>query len=494
MTSLPICEVQEELGSGSYSEVVAVNIENSQKAMKVGKRYKHVLGLEAVREGDFLTRCVHPNIVRMEKVYPTKYIEAKLPELEKQKYNYDKYGFILEKGNTDLDRLMEKQTNFSDDEIRQILYQLLLGLEYLHAQGIMHRDIKPGNILVFYQGDSTVFKFTDFGLAKQTCFQEPNTPRPTTRPYCSPEIILEGEYTTKADIWAIGCILWELLTGNRFLLIETDSAVKCINEIIRKHPDEITREDIKTINGAEKITGKLPKSERTWEYYFPRIDRTLLNLLRGLLCFNPTKRWTATQALNSKFFKPVAHRIEGIRKQITQAPEFTYEVRDNELTKQLLNRLQIYIEATGVFKVPTPKKIKPWNKSRLFFLTYNLILSYTSKVEYREELLKNVDVKFYTILYLVIKYIYSLDFAPAWNKIVPEIYTTPEYIKVREDFEDNIISTMKCIVYTPNPFDTYHGHLRIHEVQNLIEFLITSYRDIHGMTVFEVFDKFENTP
>lgn len=491
---LPLCEIREKLGAGSYSEVFVVNIEGVTKAIKIGKRYKYVAGFETIREADFLIRCSHPNIVRMEKVYPTKYVEDKLPEIKNPKYNYDKYGIVLEKGDTDLAKLMEEQVSFSNDEIRQILYQLLLALEYLHNQGIMHRDIKPGNIIVFNQENSTVFKFTDFGLSKQSCAQEENTPRPTTFPYQSPEIILGGKYTNKSDMWTIGCILWELLTGTMFLLGDTERAEERIHEIIKKHPEEITREDIRTINGTEKASRKLPPSEKTWDYYFPRIDRNILSLLKGLLSFNPNKRWTATQALNSKFFKPVAHRIDEVRQQTNRIVEFTYEVKDNHLTKQLLNYLTKYVELIGVFKIPTPKNIKAWNRSRLFFLTYNLILSYTAKVEYREEMSKNLELKFYTLLYLSIKYIYSLDFGPSWAKVVPEKYTTPESLKLREDFEDEVISVLKCVVYTTNPYDTHKKYLGLHEVRNLLNFLINSYTEINGMTAYEVFEKFENTP
>ena len=99
--------------------------------------------------------------------------------------------------------------------------QTLLGLEYLHSNWILHRDLKPNNLLVDSSG---CLKLGDFGLAKY--FGSPNrqyTHEVVTRWYRAPELLFGAKkYGTGVDIWAVGCILAELLLRIPFLAGETD--------------------------------------------------------------------------------------------------------------------------------------------------------------------------------------------------------------------------------------------------------------------------------
>ena len=83
-------------------------------------------------------------------------------------------------------------------------------MKYVHLQGICHRDLKPENILVSEQG---VIKICDFGSAKILNDDSKNTPYIVSRYYRAPELILAlSDYTNKIDVWAIGCIIAELIT------------------------------------------------------------------------------------------------------------------------------------------------------------------------------------------------------------------------------------------------------------------------------------------
>ena len=105
--------------------------------------------------------------------------------------------------------------------IKSYTLQTLLGLEYLHSNWILHRDLKPNNLLVDASG---CLKLGDFGLAKY--FGSPNrqyTDRVVTRWYRAPELLYGAKkYGTGVDIWAVGCILAELLLRVPFLPGETD--------------------------------------------------------------------------------------------------------------------------------------------------------------------------------------------------------------------------------------------------------------------------------
>ena len=99
-------------------------------------------------------------------------------------------------------------------EISKYTYQILQGLEYLHALGIVHRDIKSTNILVDEQG---VCKISDFGSAKTTLEDNMESMKYMTvcgTPYwMAPEVIKQEGHNRKADIWSLGCTVFEMATG-----------------------------------------------------------------------------------------------------------------------------------------------------------------------------------------------------------------------------------------------------------------------------------------
>jgi mitogen-activated protein kinase kinase kinase ANP1 len=93
--------------------------------------------------------------------------------------------------------------------VRDYTRQTLLGLQYLHMKGILHRDIKPGNILRDRTGK---VKLADFGVAKANLSFETVTVAGTPA-YMSPEAV-DGKYSVGSDIWSVGCTILELLTGD----------------------------------------------------------------------------------------------------------------------------------------------------------------------------------------------------------------------------------------------------------------------------------------
>jgi protein kinase len=105
--------------------------------------------------------------------------------------------------------MKERKNKLNEIEIRNIMFQTLQGIHYMHSvHKYFHRDLKPENLLEF---KGTV-KIADFGLAKLTNSSPPFTEYVSTRWYRSPELILkDNNYGTGLDIWALGCIMAELL-------------------------------------------------------------------------------------------------------------------------------------------------------------------------------------------------------------------------------------------------------------------------------------------
>ncbi|CAO2601280.1 Mitogen-activated protein kinase 12, partial [Lemmus lemmus] len=109
---------------------------------------------------------------------------------------------------TDLGKLMKHET-LSEDRIQFLVYQMLKGLKYIHAAGVIHRDLKPGNLAV---NEDCELKILDFGLARQA--DSEMTGYVVTRWYRAPEVILNWmRYTQTVDIWSVGCIMAEMITG-----------------------------------------------------------------------------------------------------------------------------------------------------------------------------------------------------------------------------------------------------------------------------------------
>jgi len=141
-----------------------------------------------------LIKLSHPNIVQLYEV-----------NLEKNVLH-----FVFEYLDLNVYQLMrERKKLFPEHMIRNIVFQSLQGLSYMHKQNYLHRDLKPENLLCYH---NTV-KIADFGLAKEIDARPPFTDYVSTRWYRAPEILLRApDYNAPIDIFAMGCIMAELFT------------------------------------------------------------------------------------------------------------------------------------------------------------------------------------------------------------------------------------------------------------------------------------------
>jgi len=200
---------------------------------------------------------------------------------------------------------------------RFTIYQLLKALKYMHSAEVLHRDMKPSNLLL---NSECLMKVADFGLARSVASlakkddenQEENpvlTDYVATRWYRAPEILLGSTtYTKGVDMWSVGCILGELLGGKP--MFPGTSTMNQLDRIL-EITGTPTEEDIEAINSpfASTMLGTLnqvkPKDLRE---IFPKAPEDALDLLKKTLQFNPNKRITAADALKheyvSKFHEP----------------------------------------------------------------------------------------------------------------------------------------------------------------------------------------------
>lgn len=183
-------------------------------------------------------------------------------------------------------------------EIKLYFYQILRAVNFINMHGICHRDLKPQNLLV--NPLTNELKLCDFGSAKVLTPSEPNVSYACSRYYRAPELIFGNSYySTKIDVWAIGCIIGELILGRPLFIGE--SSIDQLVEII-KILGTPTRDDINSMN-PNYLEHKFPKIKPiTLLKLFKHCPRDLVELLAKLLNYDPNKRIDCMNALLNSYF------------------------------------------------------------------------------------------------------------------------------------------------------------------------------------------------
>lgn len=292
-------EIKKRLGKGAYGivwkaidrksgEVVAVKkiFDAFRNATDAQRTYREIMFLQEF--GD------HSNIIRLRNV-----IKA---ENDKDIY------LIFEFMETDLHNVIKRGNILSDVHKQYIMYQLFTATKYLHSGNVIHRDYKPSNVLLDNQCS---VKVCDFGLARslyQVTVDDQGDPNLTeyvaTRWYRAPEILLASHrYTKGVDMWSLGCILGEMLTGKP--LFPGSSTLNQIERIIASI-DPPNAEDVESMQSAygPSLLEKAARRPRApLDELMSGVSKDALDLLRGLLQFNPDKRFTAEQSLKHPYVR-----------------------------------------------------------------------------------------------------------------------------------------------------------------------------------------------
>ncbi|KAK0137785.1 Dual specificity tyrosine-phosphorylation-regulated kinase 4 [Merluccius polli] len=183
----------------------------------------------------------------------------------------------------DLFTAMEERgfKGLSTSQVRSHAVPLLRSLQFLSRTGIIHCDLKPGNILVS-KDDPKVIKVADFGASR---LEHLNTyPVIQTMPYKSPEVVLHNAYTKAIDMWSLGCILAELKTGNALFDVDHDSVLlKQMIRVINKYQEGPRKSSRKTM----RILSEILDTE----------NKLFLNFIQRCLIYDPAKRMTPDEAI-----------------------------------------------------------------------------------------------------------------------------------------------------------------------------------------------------
>lgn len=237
---------------------------------KAGKSPKDLKNLK--KEIEIMSDLKHANIIEMLDSYET----------EKE------VVVVTEFAEGELFQILEDDGKLSENQVNDITCQLLSALFYLHSHRILHRDMKPQNVLI---GKGGVVKLCDFGFARAMSVNTlVLTSIKGTPLYMSPELVEEKPYDHNADLWSLGCILYELFVGKPPFY--TNSIFQLVSLIIK---DDI----------------KWPRS----------MGENFRSFLKGLLTKDPRKRLTWPYLLNHPF---VRDRVTIMEENITEDP-FTEE-------------------------------------------------------------------------------------------------------------------------------------------------------------------------
>ena len=291
----------DQIGQGTYGKVfksqyISGNNELKTVAVKkisINKLSNSGYHTSALREVSILKNLQHENIIKILDIFLT----------EPKRNKKGNISIIYEYIENDLSSLMDNKVVFSIESIKCIMHQILKGIEYLHSNYIIHRDLKTANILIKNDG---IVKLADFGMARKIkmlpSLNKAYTNNVCTIWYRAPELLLnESIYRTEIDMWSIGCVFAELLINKPIFGIDKNDPEMELEAIIKRigAPSDNDVERYRMINGDDYINRIIPKEVypnnlRNFidQHRIEKINDEIFSLLNNLLKFNPKQIYT----------------------------------------------------------------------------------------------------------------------------------------------------------------------------------------------------------
>ena len=278
----------EKVGEGTYGVVYKCKVKdtNDYVALKKIRLENEDEGIPStsIREISILKQLRHPNIVYL----------IDLIHGEKKLY------LVFEYMDHDLKKFLDINNGpLTPELVKSYLYQILIAINFCHSKRILHRDLKPQNLLIDKDG---IIKVADFGLARSFGIPiKTLTHEILTLWYRAPEILLgQKEYSTPVDMWSIGLIFYEM--AHRKPLFAGDCEIDQIFKIFQMFgtPNESTWPGVTRLPEF-KLTFPQFKGKGI-NAYNRNIDHVGLDLLSKMIQIDPCKRISAKQALQHPYF------------------------------------------------------------------------------------------------------------------------------------------------------------------------------------------------
>ncbi|CAH2089686.1 unnamed protein product [Euphydryas editha] len=293
-------EKLEKIGEGTYGTVFKAKNKETHEIVAL-KRVRlddddEGVPSSALREICLLKELKHKNIVRL---YDVLHSEKKLT-------------LVFEHCDQDLKKYFDSLNGEIDlDVVKSFMYQLLRGLAFCHSHNVLHRDLKPQNLLINKNGE---LKLADFGLARAfgipvKCYSA----EVVTLWYRPPDVLFGAKlYTTSIDMWSAGCIFAELANSGRPLFpgSDVDDQLKRIFKLLGT-PNEDTWPGVTQLPDYKPLAAYQPSLGLA--QVVPRLPARGRDLLTRLLTCNPALRMPADDAMAHAYFHDLNPSVKNDR-------------------------------------------------------------------------------------------------------------------------------------------------------------------------------------
>ncbi|XP_012663582.1 cyclin-dependent kinase-like 3 isoform X2 [Otolemur garnettii] len=287
--NMEMYETLGKVGEGSYGTVMKCKHKETGQIVAIKIFYEKPeksVNKIATREIKFLKQFRHENLVNLIEVFRQK------------KKIHLVFEFI---DHTVLDELQHYCHGLESKRLRKYLFQILRAIDYLHGNNIIHRDIKPENILVSQSG---ITKLCDFGFARTLAAPgDIYTDYVATRWYRAPELVLKDtSYGKPVDIWALGCMIIEMATGNPYLPSSSD--LDLLHKIVLK-VGNLTPHLQNIFSTSPIFAGVvLPQVQhlKNARKKYPKLNGLLADIVHACLQIDPAERISSTDLLNHEYF------------------------------------------------------------------------------------------------------------------------------------------------------------------------------------------------
>uniref|UniRef100_A0A8C7YGE5 cyclin-dependent kinase n=1 Tax=Oryzias sinensis TaxID=183150 RepID=A0A8C7YGE5_9TELE len=305
----------DKLGEGTYATVYKGRSKLTDNLVALKEiRLEHEEGAPctAIREVSLLKDLKHANIVTLHDIVHTdKSLTLVFEYLDKDLKQYmDDCGNIL-----------------SMQNVKIFLFQILRGLAYCHRRKVLHRDLKPQNLLISDRGE---LKLADFGLARaKSVPTKTYSNEVVTLWYRPPDVLLgSSEYSTQIDMWGVGCIFYEMAAGRPLF---PGSTVEDELHLIFRLLGTPTEDSWPGISSIEEFKSyKFPKYKaQPLINHAPRLDNDGLDLLMSFLKFESKKRVSADEAMRQPYFRSLGPRVHTLPENFIKMNQLEAELGKN---------------------------------------------------------------------------------------------------------------------------------------------------------------------
>lgn len=519
---------EKKIGQGTFgtvylAEEIFADESKSSKQVAIKRNYaeRKVDWIFNIKEMDLQNRLRgHPFIVDFLEVKfgdPFTQDHPMTPTRGSDQLKEDKIHFVMEYVPITCSNFIDDKSNRTPHNIATMIVQLLLGVEYMHSRNITHRDLKTQNLLISQESDGIILKICDFGMGQILTKPTPSTPGVTTSWYRAPEICCElTDYGLESDMWSVGCIIFELISGFPFLKDAHNSSTGVMSCILNRYPYPIPSKIVNTLR-EKKIFSNPPIKRKSfleqmkldpafivgWNERIGDIE-LLIDLLKNLLQIDPAVRFSAKQALEHKFFDGIRTYINSLRHFYPPVPPPLPVIKIIPcVERRWVSEIAMYIFSR--------RDQYEWYQHRVLFHAIDLFDRYLEYCFNQPETLreeetsfsgrihsrKEVELRFYVALYLMHKYHTTMYIPVEWIEFSPKDFHSEEHLAIGEEFETFlIVDVADFSIYRDTVFEMAEHYYHKLSIDSIFR-LLTSYLNVKEWNSFSaraLYRKLTGTP